>query len=163
MNIIDEEFPADHPLYSYTRCSTVIQSRVSYSCMPNIKQTIDGHNKSTLSTIYSTTSSLNMCSCPKKDKELCPLSNKCITESVVGLYQATVTILRTKLQIDLPKHMSDLQKTRLKQDLQTIKHLSLSFDKPNATKLTKYVWELKNQSIDYTIKWTYNCASNRCM
>jgi hypothetical protein len=66
-----------------------------------------------------------MCSCPKNNKELCPLSNKFITESVV--YQATVTILRTKQQIDLPKHMSDLQKTHLKQDLQTIKHHSQSW------------------------------------
>jgi hypothetical protein len=58
--------------------------------MTNIKQTIDGHNKSTLSTT-STTNSLDMCSCPKNNKELlCPLSNKCITESVV--YQATITL-----------------------------------------------------------------------
>ena len=45
-----------------------------------------------------------------------------------------------------------------------------SFDKRNTTELSKYVWELKNQNIDYTlIKWKllkqakpYNCASNRC-
>ena len=37
------------------------------------------------------------------------------------------------------------------------------------TELSKYVWELKNQNINYTIKWKllkrakpYNCASNRC-
>ena len=40
LKIIDEEFPADHPLY--TKYSTVIQSRsATCSCMPNIKQTID--------------------------------------------------------------------------------------------------------------------------
>ena len=44
-----------------------------------------------------------------------------------------------------------------------------SFDKRNATELSKYVWELKNRNIHYTIKWKllkrakpYNCASNRC-
>ena len=44
-----------------------------------------------------------------------------------------------------------------------------SFDKRNATKLSNYVWELKNRNIHYTIKWKllkrakpYNCASNRC-
>ena len=76
----------------------------------------------TLSTI-SSTSGLNMCSCPKNNKELCPLSNKCITESVV--YQATVTIKdKTTNRPPQGKHMSDLQKTRSKQDLQTIKHHS---------------------------------------
>jgi hypothetical protein len=63
--------------------------------------------------------SRKMCSCPKNNKELCPLPNKCITESVVHLYIKPQSLLRTKLQIYLPKHMSDLQKTRLKQDLQT--------------------------------------------
>ena len=49
--IIDEEFPADHPLHKIFNRNTV---KISYSCIPNIKQTIDGHNKSTLSTISST-------------------------------------------------------------------------------------------------------------
>ena len=85
LKIIDEEFPADHPLHKIFNRNTV---KISYSCMPNIKQTIDGHNKSTLSTAF-TTNCPDVCSCPKNNKELCPLSNKCITESVV--YQATVT------------------------------------------------------------------------
>jgi hypothetical protein len=75
LKIIDEEFPADHQLHKIFNRNTV---KISYSCMPNIKQTIDGHNKSTLSTT-STTNSLDMCSCPKNNKVLCPLSNKCIT------------------------------------------------------------------------------------
>ena len=72
LKIIDEEFPADHPLHKIFNRNTV---KISYSCMPNIKQTIAGHNKYTLSTI-SSTSGLNMSSCPKNNKELCPLSNK---------------------------------------------------------------------------------------
>ena len=116
LKIIHEEFPADHPLHKIFNRNTV---KISYSCMLNIKQTIDGHNKSTLSTT-STTKSLDLCSCPKNKKVLCTLSNKCITESVI--YQAIQSLLRTKLPIDLPKHMSALLKTRSKQDLQTTKH-----------------------------------------
>ena len=44
--------------------------------------------------------------------------------SLNRLYIKPQSLLRTKQQIDLPKHMSDLQKTHLKQDLQTIKHHS---------------------------------------
>ena len=119
LKIIDEEFPADHPLHKIFNRNTV---KISYSCMPNIKQTIVGQNKSTLSKI-SSTNSLDMCSCPKNNKVLCPLSNKCITESVILINQRS--LLKTKLQIDLPKHMSDLQKTRSKQDLQTISIIQL--------------------------------------
>jgi hypothetical protein len=56
LKIIDKEFPADHPLYKIFNRNTV---KISYSCMPNIKQTIDGHNKSMLST-NSSMSSLDM-------------------------------------------------------------------------------------------------------
>ena len=133
--------------------------------MPNIKQTIDGHNKSTLSTI-SSTSGFNMCSCPKNNKELCPLSNKCITESVV--YQATVTI-KDKTTNRPPQTYVGLTENSFKTRLANHKASFNSFDKRNATELSKYVWELKNQNINYTIKWKllkrakpYNCASNRC-
>jgi hypothetical protein len=113
LKIIDEEFPADHPLHKIFNRNTV---KISYSCMPNIKQTIDmdGHNKSTLSTT-STTNSLDMWSCPSKNnKELCPLSNKCITESVV--YQATVTIK------DKTTNRPPQTYVGLTENLQTIKH-----------------------------------------
>ena len=128
----------------------------------NIKQTIDGH-KFTLSTI-SSMSSLDMCSCPKNNKELCPLSNKCITESVV--YQATVTIKSntTKKPPQTYVGLTDF-KTRLANHKASFN----SFDKRNATELSKYVWELKNRNIDYIINWKLlkrakpcNCSSNRC-
>ena len=133
--------------------------------MPNIKQTIDGHNKSTLSTI-SSTNSLDMCSCPKNNKVLCPLSNKCITESVI--YLATVTI-KDKTTNRPPQTYVGLTENSFKTRLANHKASFNSFDKRNATELSKYVWELKNRNIDYTIKWKllkrakpYNCASNRC-
>ena len=44
----------------------------------------------------------------------------CLTSvSPNRLYIKPLSLLRTKLEIDLPKHMSDLQKTRSKQDMQT--------------------------------------------
>ena len=119
--------------------------------MPNFKQTIDGHNKSTLSTI-SSTNSLDMCSCPKNNKVLCPLSNtKCITESVI--YQATVTI-KDKTTNRPPQTYVGLTENSFKTRLANhLKASFNSFDKRNATELSKYVWELKNRNIDYTIKW----------
>jgi hypothetical protein len=117
--------------------------------MPNIKQTIDGHNKSTWSTI-SSTSSLDMCSCPKSNKELCPLSNKCISESVV--YQATVTI-KDNTSIIHPQTYVGLTEISFKTRLANHKSSFNSFDKRNATELSKYVWELKNRNIDYVINW----------
>jgi hypothetical protein len=66
LNTIDDEFPAGHPLHKIFNRNTV---KISYSCMPNIKQTIDGHNKTKLSQT-ATTSEESTCSCRKKEE--CP-------------------------------------------------------------------------------------------
>ena len=99
-----------------------------------------GHNKSTLSTT-STTNSLDMCSCPKNKKVLCTLSNKCITESVI--YQATVTI-KDKTTNRPPQTYVALTENSFKTRLANHKASFNSFDKRNATELSKYVWELNN-------------------
>ena len=83
LNIIDDEFPIGHPLHKIFNRNTV---KISYSCIPNIKQTIDGHNKTKLSQT-ATTSEESTCNCRKKEE--CPMSKKCLVESIV--YQATVS------------------------------------------------------------------------
>ena len=45
LKILDEEFPKGHVLHKIFNRNTV---KISYSCMTNLKQNIDGHNKSTL-------------------------------------------------------------------------------------------------------------------
>ena len=104
MNIIDDEFPAGHPLHKIFNRNTV---KISYSCMPNIKQTIDGHSKTKLSQT-ATTSEESTCNC--RNKEECPMSKKCLVESIV--YQATIVHL---------KHTLVLLKTLLKLDTTTTK------------------------------------------
>ncbi len=84
LKIIDEEFPAGHPLHKIFNRNTV---KISYSCMPNIKQIMDGHNKNQLSRAATTTRDDNACNCRNKAK--CPMSNNCLVESIV--YQATVS------------------------------------------------------------------------
>ena len=83
-----------------------------------------------------------MCSCPKNNKVLCPLSNKCITESVI--YQATVTIsIKDKTTNRSSQTYVGLTENSFKTRLANHKASFNSFDKRNATELSKYVWELK--------------------
>ena len=89
LKIIDEESPADHPLHKISNRNTV---KISYSCMPNIKQTIDGHNKSTLSTI-SSTSSPDMCIVAPKAIKNC--AHYLTNVSLNRLYIKPQSLLRT--------------------------------------------------------------------
>ena len=83
MNIVDDEFPAGHPLHKIFNRNTV---KISYSCMPNIKQIIDGHNKTKLSQTATTREKAHV----TVEREECPCkSKKCLVEFFV--YQATVS------------------------------------------------------------------------
>ena len=54
-------------------------------CLSNVKQAVDGHNKTKLS--QTNTSDENTCNC--RNKKRCPMNGKCLVKSPV--YQATVT------------------------------------------------------------------------
>ena len=70
--------------------------------MSNIKQNIDGHNKSILAPKPVKETQVNNCNCRKPTE--CPIPKNFLTESIV--YQATVT---TSVS-DLPKHMATTKK-----------------------------------------------------
>jgi hypothetical protein len=74
LNIIDDEFPAGHPLHKISKRNT------------KIKHTIDGHNKIKLSQT-ATTIEESTCNCRKEEE--CAMSKTCLVESIV--YQATVS------------------------------------------------------------------------
>ena len=81
---INECFPPSHPLHKILNRNTL---KLSYSCMPNMHNLTSAHNKSVLSRhTQPETNGTKECNCPQKDS--CPLSGKCLTESVV--YQAIV-------------------------------------------------------------------------
>ena len=80
LRIIDEEFPSKHPLHKIFNRKTV---KVSYSCMPNVKQIIDGHNKSKLSK-SSTTDNETACAIAKrKTNALCRTSAQLNQSSII--------------------------------------------------------------------------------
>ena len=58
--------------------------KISYSCMPNLKQKIDGYNKSTLRK----TNAVPPKACNCRQPPHCPLDGNCLKSAVI--YQATV-------------------------------------------------------------------------
>ena len=127
--------------------------------MPNIKNVIDAHNKSIIQKIRGPPSTT--CNC--RNKELCPLDGQCREEGIV--YQATV----------IPKETSNKQtyigisSTEFKARYNNHKSSFTHPNKRNTTELSKYIWSLKDQDIDFDIKWKilkrakpYNSTTKRC-
>ena len=84
LNLLDTCFPLMNKLHKILNRNTV---KISYRCMPNMKQIISNHNKTILNKDNNTESKTNNCNC--RIKEACPVNQKCQTSSLI--YQATVT------------------------------------------------------------------------
>ena len=114
--------------------------------MPNIKQTLDGHNKGILSKSVKPKTTGTTCNCRKANE--CPLSKKCSTESVV--YQTTVT----STSADSPQTYIGLTENSFKTRYTNHKGKASfkKYDKRNATELSKCISHLQANNINYNIK-----------
>ena len=132
--------------------------KVSYSCMDNMKSIINKHNKKVTNADTNTDNQVQ-CNCRNKDQ--CPLDNKCLTSNVI--YNAQVTTNNaTKNYIGLTEGTF---KQRFSQHKATFKHRKYT----NSTELSKYIWKLRDNNQDFNIKWTiisrarpYSNISKRC-
>ena len=121
--------------------------KISYSCMSNIKNLIQRHNKRTLNNIKKTEKTKtepieSLCNC--RNKEQCPIKNKCLTKNVI--YKATVTT--KKETMNYIGSTGGPFKTRWYGHIRDLKVY-----KENGTQLSKYIWKLKNNNTEYTINW----------
>ena len=85
--LLKDPFPAGHKLRKIFNRNTV---KLSYSCMPNVKQIINGHNKPILKiaeTAQPQKDGGKTCTCRKRED--CQLNGECLVSDF--LYQATVT------------------------------------------------------------------------
>ncbi len=95
--------------------------------------------------------SITLRHCTRKSKANCPLDGNCLAKNIV--YKAIVTTksLHRKEYIGLT---STTFKERLSNHTQSFKKESLS----HSTKLSKYVWYLRNKGEPFTIKWSLNLS-----
>ena len=97
--ILDEEFPKNHILHKIFNRSTV---KISYSCMPNLRQKINAHNKSLL---HSTHDLPKSCNC--REPANCPLNGNCLQSSV------SFKDHKKKLSTELSKHVWKLKEANV--------------------------------------------------
>ena len=158
LRIVCECFPKGHTLRPRFNRNTL---KLSYSCMPNVKSTIDAHNKRLLrqANPSESISDASLCNCRKKQD--CPLGNQCLTRGIV--YQATVT---TEQGSECYVGLTDTDfKSRYANHKQSFKKEVLS----SQTELSKHVWHFKKAKVDHTIRWkilhraqSYSNATKKC-
>ena len=136
--LIKKHFSKGNMLQVFNKNSLMI----SYSCMKNMSAIISSHNKSILK------SSNNTFGCNCRDKGNCPLDNKCLTPQII--YKADVLNTQTN---DVKSYIG-LAETPFKDKFcnhtKAFKHKKYS----NDTELSKHIWELKDQNVNYNIRKT---------
>ena len=155
LKILDEEFPKEHVLHKIFNRNTV---KISYSCMSNLKQSIDGHNKSILRKKIVPPKT---CNCRRPAE--CPMDGNCLKESVI--YQATVTTEDN----NPPQTYVGLTENSFKTRYSNHKTSFCNSNKRLSTELSKHIWHLRDNNANFKVTWKilkqaapYNPASNRC-
>ena len=118
---------------------------LSYSCLPNIGNIINSHNRKILQ--KPTTDTVKPCNCRKFE---CPVKDQkmtCRTESVI--YEATVKAENKSEE----KTYIGLTGMEFKQRHYQHRHDFQNINKRESTELSKHIWNLKDNNIDYSIRW----------
>ena len=71
LNLIEKHFPKQHQFHKIFNKNTI---KISYSCMQNMKQIINSHNK----LILNPKNNINERKCNCMDRNKCPLDQKCL-------------------------------------------------------------------------------------
>ena len=138
--IINKCFPPTNPLSKIFNKNTL---KLSYSCMPNLKQKVTAHNNKILNSEITTNT--HTCNCRRRDQ--CPLDGKCLQRSIT--YQATVCNKTNNTEETYVGMCETDFKARFRNHKASFTHT----DKRHQTELSKHIWQLKDNNIDFDIKW----------
>ena len=151
-------FYPKHPLSKLFNKNTM---KLSYSCTPNIKSIIASHNHTVINKETERASQERTCNCRVKNN--CPMQGNCLMRNII--YQATVTRKDSNQKESYIGLTENRFKTRYGNHLSSFKNEKKKFD----TELSKYVWALKKENIEYNISWrivqqcpSYSNATKRC-
>ena len=157
LKLVQRHFPRQHKFHKIFNKNNV---KVSYSCMPNMKAVINGHNKKLLSPPPDNSS--KTCNCMNKD--ICPLNQNCLSKSVV--YEATITS-------DLPNYQEKkyigLCESTFKKRFANHKSSFNHERYKNSTSLSVELWKIKESNGTPIVTWriiknakAYTPESKRC-
>ena len=151
LKLVKQHLSKHHKLNKIFNKNTL---KLSYCCMKNMSSIIKQHNVKILSV-----ESNEKRSCNCRNKECCPLEGYCLRECMV--YEAKVS---TDNNFKLYYGICEGEfKSRF------YNHTKSFRDRRNETELSKYIWQLKDESKSYNIRWIismyatpYKCGTRRC-
>ena len=157
LRIVDTAFPPSNPLRKLFNRSTV---KVSYKCMPNMRSVVSGHNAKLLREDQPQQETQG-CNC-QGGLDSCPLTPaECQKDNII--YVTSVTTQ------DGVEHYTGLSGNTFKKRWGTHKGDFRHPDRKHSTRLSSYIWKLKEEGKQYQIEWeimdrapTHSSITKKC-
>ena len=151
LNAVERHFGSDKTLKKLFNRNNI---KVSYSCGPNVKQQVKGHNarvlkshrKEELGCRVSQGDEGRECNCRRGNT--CPLGGKCLIKNII--YQATVS---TDGDEDKDHYYTGQTTTTFKERLYNHTHSFKKASKRKSCALAQHIWDLKLSQKEYSISW----------
>ena len=140
--IIKKHFPDGSELSKLFNKKSV---KLSYSCMPNMKSLISGHNKKVIIGQEVADKIERGCNC-RVGVDRCPLAGKCLTKSLV--YKAEVASMDGSKEY--LGQASNTFKLRFNGHTDSFRNEGKQKD----TTLSHHIWKLKRREVEYDVKWS---------
>ena len=142
LKLVDKHFPKHHKFHKIFNRNTL---KVSYSCTPNMKSIIQGHNKKILKGDKVAIDN-RRCNCIEEGS--CPMNGECLASNIV--YEARLTSdepnSSEKVYIGIAETTF---KKRFSNHKKTFNHAKYK----NETELSKEVWKIKDMNYTPKIAW----------
>ena len=156
LRALDECFPSYHPLSKIINRNTV---KLSYRCMPNIKQSINRHNQQ-VQKGRTAANAIAGCNC-LADRE-CPLNGNCLTKEVI--YRADVVEEDGTTQT-----YTGLTGSTFKERYYGHTSSFRNRDENHSTTLSSHIWNLEDTGKRFELKWRiidrgkkFNPSNRKC-
>ena len=162
LKLIQKHFPKHHKYHKLFNKNNI---KVSYSCLPSIKASLNKHNKKILKKVSGEDNidePVKTCSCPRNTE--CPLDNCCFESDMQ--YSAELTSNLPNYGKKIYKGIcATTWKERFGNHKKAFNHERYEGD----SELSKEVWKIKRAGADFQIKWSkeaihqsYRPETKRC-
>lgn len=149
LKLVDQHFPRNHRYHKIFNRNTI---KVSYSCMDSMESVVKQHNKKVLKI----EPPIDPRTCDCRNPANCPLEGKCKSKNTS--YSAVVKH-KDRRDRDISKTYIGISEPEWKKRYTVHQHTFNNRGTPNDTSLSKYIWGLKDQGINYSIKWSILCKA----
>ena len=158
INLVKKHFSSNHIYHKIFNSRTL---KLSYSCMPNIKNIIQTHNNKIYKEFLNSNIDTNTRTCNCTRNRICPINNKCLLKNIV--YKAEVTSTTTIKDRSNNKSKKTETYQYIGSTCDTFKarfnsHNSSFNNRPpsnsHPTELCTHIWKLKDKKdTTFKIKW----------